>query len=70
MRQEHCIDIYDLYDEFIKTFLFKGNSIISSHEAILNQESINQTVKNYIDNYDDGVESFDDKIKIQFSNAL
>ena len=69
MRQDHCKDIYELYDTFIDTFLFKGNSILSSHLDILNQESISQTVKNYIDNYDDGVESFDDKIKIQFSNA-
>ena len=69
MRQDHCKDIYELYDVFIDTFLFKGNSILSNHEAILNQESIDSSIKSYIDNYDDGVESFDDKIKIQFSEA-
>ena len=69
MRQDHCTDIYELYDLFIDTFLFKGNSILTNHEAILNQESIDSSIKSYIDNYDDGIESFDDKIKIQFSEA-
>ena len=66
MRQEHAVDLYVLYDLFIDTFLFKGNSILSNHEEILNQESISSCIDRYINNYDDGVEKFDDKIQIQF----
>jgi 5-methylcytosine-specific restriction protein B len=69
MRQEHAEDLYVLYDLFIETFLFKGNSILSNHEAILNQESISICIDRYINNYDDGVEKFDDKIQSQFSEA-
>lgn len=69
MRQEHCKDIYELYDVFIDTFLFKGNSILSNHQGILNQESTSSCIDRYINNYDDGVEKFDDKIQIQFSEA-
>ena len=69
MRQEHAKDLYVLYDLFIETFLFKGNSFLSNHEEILNQESITNSIKSYIDNYDDGAKRFDDKIKIQFSEA-
>ena len=69
MRQEHAEDLYVLYDLFIDTFLFKGNSILSDHEVILNQESITSCIDRYINNYDDGVEKFDDKIQIQFSEA-
>ena len=69
MRQEHCKDIYELYDVFIDTFLFKGNSILSNHQGILNQESTSNCIDRYINNYDDGVEKFDDKIQIQFSEA-
>jgi len=32
MRQEHAEDLYVLYDLFIDTFLFKGNSILSDQE--------------------------------------
>jgi 5-methylcytosine-specific restriction protein B len=69
MRQEHAEDLYVLYDLFIDTFLFKGNSILSDHEVILNQESRTSCIDRYINNYDDGVEKFDDKIQIQFSEA-
>ena len=69
MRQEHAKDIYELYDLFIDKFLFKGDSILTNHEAILNQESLNNCIDSYINNYDDGTESFDDKITVQFSEA-
>ena len=69
MRQDHCKDIYELYDVFIDTFLFKGNSILSNHQGILNQESTSNCIDRYINNYDDGVEKFDNKIQIQFSEA-
>jgi 5-methylcytosine-specific restriction protein B len=69
MRQEHAEDLYVLYNLFIETFLFKGNSILSEHEVILNKESITSCIDRYINNYDDGVEKFDDKIQIQFSEA-
>ena len=69
MRQDHCKDIYELYDVFIDTFLFKGNSILSNHQGILNQESTSNCIDRYINNYDDGVEKFDNKIQLQFSEA-
>ena len=69
MRQEHAEDLYVLYDLFIDTFLFKGNSILSDHEVILNQESITGCIDSYINNYHDGIEKFDDKIQIQFLDA-
>ena len=69
MRQDHCKDIYELYDVFIDTFLFKGDSILSNHQGILNQESTSNCIDRYINNYDDGVEKFDNKIQIQFSEA-
>ena len=69
MRQDHCKDIYELYDVFIDTFLFKGDSILSNHQGVLNQESTSNCIDRYINNYDDGVEKFDNKIQIQFSEA-
>ena len=70
MRQDHCKDIYELYDVFIDTFLFKGNSILSNHQGILNQESTSNCIDRYINNYDDGVEKFDNKIQIHLQMVL
>ena len=41
MRQSHATDIYQYYDKFIQDFLLDGNSILSEHTDILN----NQTIK-------------------------
>lgn len=69
MRQEHAQDIYTLYDRFIEEFLFNGNSILSSHDAILNEQSIGNCIQYFIENFDEGIESFDEKISRQFTEA-
>jgi len=66
---ERCKEIHELYDLFIQTFLFDGNSILTNDQSILTRESIESAKERYIDNYDDGIESFDEKIEIQFSQA-
>jgi 5-methylcytosine-specific restriction protein B len=69
MRQEHAQDIYTLYDRFINEFLFQGNSILTANKTILNEQSINNCVQYFIENFDEGIESFDDKIVRQFADA-
>ena len=69
MRQEHAQDIYRLYDRFINDFLFSGNSILSAHQGILNDQTINNCIQYFIENFDEGIESFDEKIARQFTDA-
>ena len=69
MRQEHAQDIYTLYDRFINDFLFEGNSILSAHQGILNDQTINNCIQYFIENFDEGIESFDEKIARQFTDA-
>lgn len=69
MKQSHAADIYTLYDKFIQDFLIEGNSILSDHTAILNETSIAECFKNYIDNFNDTKGSFDDKVTDQFKEA-
>lgn len=69
MRQDHAQDIYRLYDKFINDFLFSGNSILSAHEGILNDQTINNCIQYFIENFDEGIESFDEKISRQFTDA-
>jgi 5-methylcytosine-specific restriction protein B len=69
MRQEHAQEVYTLYDRFIDEFLLKGNSILSAHQNILNDQSIEKCIQYFVENYDEGLNSFDEKIAKQFTDA-
>lgn len=69
MRQNHAENIYPLFHRFINEFLVTGNSILSEHKNILNNESISNCFKCYIENFKEGNQSFDNKIKEQFKDA-
>lgn len=69
MRQGHATDIYQYYDKFIQDFLLDGNSILSEHTDILNNQTIKECFSNYIENYNDTNGSFDIKVTDQFKNA-
>ena len=69
MRQEHAKDLYDLYDQFIQEFLFDKRSILSDHKAILSHSSLQSVIQHFIDNFDTGNKSFDEKIEKQFQDA-
>lgn len=69
MRQSHATDIYQYYDKFIQDFLLDGNSILSEHTDILNNQTIKECFSNYIENYNDTNGSFDIKVTDQFKNA-
>ena len=69
MRQDHAIDIYELYDRFIQTFLIDGNSILSGNFGILTDSSIGNCFKNYVENYNDSKGNFDTKVIDQFKDA-
>lgn len=71
MRQPHAEDIYKFYDLFINEFLLNGNSILTvDKQNILNENSINNCFKYFVENYDDEKGSnFDSKVKQQFKDA-
>lgn len=69
MRQEHAANIYPLFHRFIDEFLINGNSILSEHEDVLNEDSILNCLRNYVENFKEGNQSFDDKISEQFKDA-
>lgn len=69
MRQAFAESIYTLYDKFINEFLIQSNSILTSHENILSEKSINECIQFFINNFDEGIENFDEKVSKQFSNA-
>lgn len=69
MKQKHAENIYPLFHRFINEFLVAGNSILSEHKNILNNESISNCFKCYVENFKEGNQSFDNKIKEQFNEA-
>lgn len=70
MRQPHVEGLYRIYDKFIHEFLLKGNSILTNDgQNILNEITLRNCFKNYIENYDDRGGSFDIKITEQFKDA-
>jgi 5-methylcytosine-specific restriction enzyme B len=69
MKQHHAEDIYQFYDKFIQDFLINGDSILSAHKGILNDDTIKGCFFNYIENYNDTNGSFDAKVTDQFKIA-
>ncbi len=69
MRQKHAENVYPLFHRFIDEFLITGNSILTEHEEVLNDESIRNCFRNYVENFKEGKQSFDDKIREQFKDA-
>ncbi len=69
MRYEGAQDIFELYDKFIEEFLFDSNSILSRHEGILTKESIENCKHSFIEKFDGGAQSFDEKIEKQFADT-
>lgn len=69
MKQVQAEEIYILYDRFINEFLFHGNSILTAHDNILTDASIAECIQFFINNFDEGVQNFDEKISRQFSEA-
>jgi len=69
MRQQHAEPLFALYRKFIEEFLLNGNSILNDHEAILDETTLTNVTTRYIDNFDEGIESFGDKIRLQFNEA-
>lgn len=69
MRQAHEEEIFILYDRFINEFLFQGNSILTTNENILTDISIEECIQFFINNFDEGIENFDEKVSRQFSDA-
>ena len=69
MKQVQAEEIYILYDRFINEFLFHGNSILTAHDNILTDASISECIQFFINNFDEGVQNFDEKISRQFSEA-
>ena len=64
-------EIIKLYDQFIRSFLLEGNSILTDHELILTPEKIQGTRKCYISGFiSNSTESFDEKIQKQFKDCL
>lgn len=68
MRQNEE-NIYKYYNQFLSEFILKGNSILTSDTGILTPETIKNCFTNYIVNFREGGDSFDDKITEQFKNA-
>lgn len=69
MKQEHAANIYPLFHRFIDEFLINGNSILSEHKDVLNEDSIRNCFRNYVEHFKEGNQSFDDKIREQFKDA-
>jgi 5-methylcytosine-specific restriction protein B len=69
MKQENAKDLYELYDRFIQDFLFDKNSILSNHKDILSQSSLQSVIHHFLDEYEAGDASFDEKIEKQFRDA-
>ena len=69
MKQGQAEEIYILYDRFISEFLFQGKSILSTHDNILTDISLEECIQFFINNFDEGVQNFDEKISRQFSEA-
>ena len=71
MRQEHAEPVYQCYDKFVDVFLLKGNSILTlNHQNILNDTTINNCFKFFVENYNDETGSnFDSKVNQQFADA-
>lgn len=69
MRHTGAEDVYQFYTQFLEGFLLQGNSILTDHTSILNPQTIQNCFVNYVDNYKEGSESFEDKIKEQFKDA-
>jgi 5-methylcytosine-specific restriction protein B len=69
MRQQHAEDVYVLYDKFITEFLIAGNSILTSDTDILTQQTIQNCFTNYVENFKEGGDTFNDKIIEQFKVA-
>jgi hypothetical protein len=59
-------DYKNAFDYFKGRFLEKKNSIFTGNENILNNESIEFLMENYVKNPIEGKASFEDKIKYQF----
>ena len=69
MRQKHAEDVYPLFHRFINDFLIEGKSILSEHYNVLSKDSISNFFKYYVENFKEGNQSFDSKIKEQFNDA-
>lgn len=69
MRQPQAEPLYALYRKFMEEFLLKGNSILTNHSAILNETTLTNVITRFIDNYDEGGQSFGEKIRRQFKEA-
>ncbi|GAA4237601.1 AAA family ATPase [Postechiella marina] len=69
MKQTHAVEIYTLYDRFIDGFLLEGNSIVSYEKDILTSENIESCINDFVENFDEGAQNFDEKIVLQFKNA-
>jgi 5-methylcytosine-specific restriction protein B len=63
-------EVYNLFDEFIESFILGKNSILSDHQGILTKDRLTQCLKNYHDNFDDtNNKSFDEKVNQQFEQS-
>lgn len=69
MKLEQAKPLYESYDKFIQDFILGKNSILSNHKNILTDDSINECIKLYHDNFKDDKRNFDEKIKEQFDGA-
>ena len=69
MKQLHLTHLYENFERFVYDFLLDGNSILSPDENIITREAIDEVKHRYTENYKEGKESFDDKIKVQFKDA-
>lgn len=69
MRIQHAEDVYTYYKQFLQDFILNRNSILTSDVDILTDETIQNCITNYIENFKEGGETFDEKIKEQFKDA-
>lgn len=69
MRLPYAEKIYILFDQFIESFLLKGDSFLTEHKDILTKDTVKNCLTNFVENYKEGKDSFSDKVIEQFKNS-
>ncbi len=69
MKNKDFENIYSLFNLFESEFILKTNSILTDDKGILTVSAIDNCIKNYVENYDDGEGGFGEKVKGQFKDA-
>ncbi len=62
-------ELYALFNKFVEKCLIENNSIITNNNSIFNETNINECIARFIDNFKEGKQTFEEKIKEQFNGT-